>query len=112
MKRIIMTFLALWVLLLSPGLCLSGALEHFCADSPAGSSCEHENDCANDPCGEILLVQAGNHHKSIVTPMIPSIVGLLADSDLNCGTPAQAVPDLWLQRLNIPVPLADLPLLS
>jgi len=110
MKRILMTSLTLWVLLLSPGLCLSGTLEHLCADNPTGDSCEHENDCASDPCGELLLVQAGNLYKSLATPMIPSNVNHHEESDLICRTAADAFPNLRIQRVNLPVPPSDLPL--
>jgi hypothetical protein len=112
MKQVLMAFLTLWVLLLSPGLCLSGVLEHFCADNPAGTSCEHENDCSSDPCGKVLLVHAPDPSKSNAAPVIHAIVEFVESLDLISNKPPVPVYELWPHRVNLPVPPADLPLLS
>ncbi|MCA9726539.1 MAG: hypothetical protein R3E12_15745 [Candidatus Eisenbacteria bacterium] len=55
--RAILPVLALWALLIGPGLCVTGALEHLCKDEgqATATSCEHEEDCATDPCGDWVL---------------------------------------------------------
>lgn len=44
----------LWTLFMAPAACLSGALDHSCADC-IEVSCGHEVGCSADPCN-ILLV--------------------------------------------------------
>jgi len=103
-----MTILTLWVLLLSPGLCLAGVLEHFCVDSPQGDSCEHEDFCASDPCGELLIVKASDPDIAIVVPVGDWVSEMAEDID---ATAVEYLATLFPLRLNLPLPTADLPLL-
>ena len=107
-----MTFLTLWVLLLSPGLCLAGVLEHICVDSPKGTSCEHENDCALDPCGDLLLVQAVDPQKPHTVPTALIATEVADASAMSRGVQLSDFRPSSPPRVNLPVPPADLPLLS
>jgi hypothetical protein len=112
MKRMLLITIAIWVLLLSPGLCLAGTLEHFCADSSHNESCAHEDDCSNDPCsGEVLRPDATTNL------FVIAVDAALVSNRLDTGTDLREafsfldtlfIPD----RTNIPVPDSDLPLLS
>ena len=107
-----LTIFAFWVLLLSPGLCLAGTLEHICGDCPGSITCEHEDDCANDPCSEELLRPdspkrffAKTHGSVLVQGSLTPEPGLV---DVHPARDASLLPI----RANLPCPLSDLPLLS
>jgi hypothetical protein len=112
MKRILLTTLAFWVLLLSPGLCLSGALAHICGDCPESSACEHEDDCANDPCAIDLLPPGTVKIINVsVSPAVP-VQGSVDHESIHADPlnfPVASLPPL---RDNLPRPESDLPLLS
>ena len=38
-----------------PTLCMSGVLEHLCAEGSETVSCNHEDGCAEDPCFDVAL---------------------------------------------------------
>ncbi len=101
--------LTLWVLLLSPGLCLAGAIEHPCPDCPQGFSCEHEESCPTDPCVEMIPQSApgldlGNAACAVVLSPAP-------DPSFRHGVPVPlpAVEPAGL-RGNLPHPESDRPL--
>lgn len=57
-----------WAFVGLPALCVGGMLKHPCAcphaeesDHPEDEGCGHENDCANDPCGEIVTRPDEDH---------------------------------------------------
>lgn len=112
MNRIFLTTLAIWVLLLSPWLCLAGALEHFCGDCPESSACEHEDDCANDPCA-IDLLPPGSAKNLNVTISVPlPVQGLLVIVPIQADPLHFPVAALLPLRDNLPLPENGLPLLS
>jgi hypothetical protein len=110
MKRILLTTVAFWVLLLSPGLCVAGALEHVCAGCPEGITCEHEEDCTADPCGEVLL------RPEVASSTVSIPVAVLPQSFITSGS-SVLDPEHLLRvshlpaRRNLPRPQSDLPLL-
>jgi len=112
MNRILLTTLAFWVLLLSPGLCLAGALEHICGDCSESSACEHEDDCANDPCAIDLLppVSAKNLSKIIIVSV--PVQGSFALESIHADPLHFPIASLSPVRDNLPRPESDLPLLS
>lgn len=67
MRRLLLPILTIWAIVASPGLCVAGVLEHLCAGCPETASCEHEDDCAVDPCVD-----------SAVRPVVGAEVGVLA----------------------------------
>jgi len=54
MKNTFLGIFTLWALLLAPGLCVGGLVEHACVDCTE-ISCSHEQDCTDDPCNEAML---------------------------------------------------------
>lgn len=111
MKRTLLTALAFWVLLLSPGLCLAGAIEHLCADCPDRTACSHEDDCDNDPCVDMVPPAAGKI--LFDSGSLPVWNHLIPVTD---STPANTATILWSSlppvRDNLPRPESDLPLLA
>ncbi len=103
---------AFWVLLLSPGLCLAGTLEHICGECPGSITCEHEDDCVNDPYGEELL------RPDSPTRFFAKAHGSVLVQDSLTPEPPLAdthpVRDASLLpiRANLPRPESDLPLLN
>ena len=112
MNRILLIIIAFWVLMLSPGLCLAGALEHLCDDSPQEATCNHEDDCANDPCsGEVLRPDSATGQFVISVADAPVQDRLSAQTEFirtDSFLDALFFPD----RANLPRPASDLPLLS
>ena len=110
MKRILLATLALWALLLAPGLCLAGALEHLCADCPEGASCGHEDDCIDDPCGDVLLRPAISSNSGVsALSLAVSSAALPAAPRPRTLSPLLRAPSLPGKKL--PHPESDLPLL-
>jgi hypothetical protein len=114
MIRILITTLAVWVLLLSPGLCLAGALEHLCEDCPediTDITCEHEEDCTADPCGEVLLRPDTASIISALAPVAVLPTGLITpESSILDPRPLLKASPLSSGK-NLPRPQSDLPLL-
>jgi len=112
MKRILIVTIAFWVLLLSPGLCLAGALEHYCGDNSREATCSHEDDCAGDPCtGEALRPDAAAGLRTMPVGAAPSPDGFSAGT----GRPRPSLPlqaRLFPDRAPSPRPGTGLPLLS
>ena len=112
MKRTMLTIFVFWVLLLSPGLCLAGMLEHICGDCPGSITCEHEDDCVNDPCVEELLrpdspkLFFAKTHGSVLVQS-----SLTPESGIVDARPVRNASLLPI-RANLPLPVSDLPLLS
>lgn len=50
MSRLLLLFVALWVLVATPVLCVGGALLHPCE---CGETCGHEEVCDTDPCADV-----------------------------------------------------------
>ncbi|MEZ4647182.1 MAG: hypothetical protein R3E97_00105 [Candidatus Eisenbacteria bacterium] len=67
MRNFLLPILAIWAIVASPGLCVAGVLEHLCAGCPETVACDHEDDCAVDPCVD-----------SAVRPVVGADVGVLA----------------------------------
>ena len=100
---------ALWALLLAPGLCLAGALEHLCSDCTEGASCGHEDDCADDPCGDVLLRPDTDSSGGVSAPSSAAPTAALPAAprflDLSPLLRAPSLPGKKLPR-----PESDLPL--
>lgn len=103
---------AFWVLLLSPGLCLAGALEHICGDCPGSITCAHEDDCANDPCDEELLRPDSPARFLAKTYGSVLVQGHLTPEPCHVDTYPVRDASLLPIRANLPRPESDLPLLS
>jgi len=112
MKKILLTVLAFWVLLLSPGLCLAGALEHICGDCPDSSACEHEDDCSNDPCAIDLLPPGSANYLGKIISVAVSVQGSFAIGSIHADPLHFPIALLPPVRDNLPRPESDLPLLS
>jgi hypothetical protein len=113
LERSLFTSLALWTLLLGPGLCLAGTLQHLCTDCSEGSeiACEHEEDCANDPCADVVLRLDS---ESIAWKPVPPLAvvpspGRPAPYSLDMGPIFQELPPL--PEKNLPRPESEFPLL-
>ena len=55
MLRLGLKAIFLIMFLCSPTLCVSGVLEHLCAEGSETVSCNHEDGCAEDPCLDVAL---------------------------------------------------------
>ena len=57
MSHLALLTFAFWALLLGPGLCVGGVVEHLCAGCPEeeASDCSHEEVCSEDPCSDEVL---------------------------------------------------------
>lgn len=114
MPRIAITLSFAWALLLLPALCMGGWLIHPC-DCGTTVGCEHEADCASDPC-EIGMARSDSwsqssdelaaptaNHSAIVDPAPNSL-----DTEHRNQRPMTS-PLAFSKAL--PFPQADLPLL-
>ncbi len=55
MPRIILfSAFTIWSVLIAPGLCSAGWIEHLCADHE-DAACGHETECVDDPCASPTL---------------------------------------------------------
>ncbi len=111
MNRVFFSTLALWVLLLSPVLCLAGVLEHLCVACPENTCCDHEEDCAYDPCAEVLQVPdsaqgPGNHDRTVLL-----IQSCIKYDPFFVELPRFPNESLNQVQKNFPRPESDLPLL-
>jgi hypothetical protein len=97
---------------LSPGLCLAGALEHICGDCPTSSACEHEDDCANDPCAIDLLPPGSAKNLGKIIIVAVPVQGTFAVESHHADSLHFPVASLPPVRDNLPRPESDLPLLS
>jgi hypothetical protein len=46
--------MTIWSILIAPGLCSAGWIEHLCADHE-DTACGHETECFDDPCASPTL---------------------------------------------------------
>jgi len=65
MGRLLTIFATLW-LFLTPILCMSGVLDHHC-DCDAEMACQHEEECAADPCRALVAVRSSSR-----SPLLPA----------------------------------------
>jgi len=54
MHRLLVVSIGFWLSTV-PVACLAGVFQHPCADCVESLSCDHEDDCADDPCGTQAL---------------------------------------------------------
>lgn len=114
MRRLTVTLIMAWTLLLLPALCTGGWLLHPC-DCGSSLGCEHESECASDPC-EIGVARsdswAQDYDDAHVQATNPSA---LLDDTLDrpergpIGHQPRTTPLIF--RKALPFPPADLPLL-
>jgi hypothetical protein len=103
MNKIILITIALWVLLLGPGLCIAGVIDHICNDCVEETTCGHEDNCDSDPCVDDLQIT-----DSVSVDIYTSVVTLETDL-LNCK---QTLYSSLPNRENLPRPESGLPLLN
>lgn len=113
MPRLTLILILAWTLLLLPALCTGGWLLHPC-DCGSTIGCEHEADCASDPC-EIGLARSDSWAQSQIdhsaTASTPVVLGD-ASSNLDPGRVGHRPhPTSRAFRQALPLPPADLPLL-
>jgi hypothetical protein len=56
-RTILFFAFTIWSILLAPGLCSAGWIDHLCADHD-DASCGHEAECQDDPCASLSLKPA------------------------------------------------------
>jgi len=114
MPRFTLSLILAWTLLLLPALCMGGWLLHPC-DCESSIGCQHESDCASDPC-EVGLARSDSwsqHQDGADFGTANTPVALLASSSSLepghiCHRPNSS--SLAFARV-LPFPPADLPLL-
>lgn len=90
MPRFAVLFIATWVLLVAPTLCVGGVLYHVCAcetDACAEETCSHEvacsheEDCSSDPCQDLvrLLAARGDTESGVAAPPLVPTPSFLAE---------------------------------
>jgi len=109
MTRLVLTALALWVLLLGPGLCMAGTIEHACPGCEQETTCEHEDACPDDPCETQLLRPDGTSIVIAAAPIASVPPSLLAAASSACTTGSRAATGP--SHPNLPRPTSDRPLL-
>jgi hypothetical protein len=55
MKQTVFTILTCWTLVLGSALCFAGVLTHACIECDEEFACDHEEECADDPCGDFAM---------------------------------------------------------
>lgn len=111
MMRIMTTILALGLVVVLPALCAAGAIAHPCNCGPA-AGCHHESDCADDPCGNDVVVSRsqGRHIDSALPIAIAATCGVssnaAADTLASANVDAEAPPGV-----GFPLHASDVPLL-
>lgn len=90
MSRFAFLFIATWVLLVAPTLCVGGVLYHVCAcetdacDEEICShdeACSHEDDCSSDPCQDLVrpLAARGDTDSGVAAPPLVPTPSFLAE---------------------------------
>jgi hypothetical protein len=109
--RLGILLIACWALLGVPTLCSAGVLLHEC-ECAEGAQCGHETDCSSDPCATIISA----YRSSQLPPQHQLFVALADPILLSANTGAISLSGQHsiycaLERVNIPYPHSDLPLL-
>ncbi len=111
MDRTVILVAALWALVVAPALCTGGVLHHEC-DCGTAIGCEHEDDCANDPCATATV--RGERRPSDLGiesyPALswsPAVLACLEAGDRGFGVRGLDVP----LSINLPYAASDRPLL-
>jgi hypothetical protein len=112
MNRAAIALLSFWVFLAGPGLCMTGVVQHLCADCPERETCDHEEDCYADPCGVVPLPPDSPNSSSV--PVIIAFPSERPDPPGgNDPLPARLAGASGASiRTNLPVPKSDLPLIA
>jgi hypothetical protein len=110
MLRTIVVFIALWGLAGVPVLCAGGVLLHACPCAE-DEACQHEDECAMDPCTDLALRPGSPSEGGSCSPALLAVASLQPAID-GLITP-QRQADWWLSfsRDNLPLPPSALPLL-
>lgn len=110
-RNLLAILIASWGLFAHPVLCTAGQIEHACECEDAHDShCDHECDCADDPCEQTLTTISETRSRDDgETHPVASLPAILTTT---YAPSTQAEPDLppppILRR--VPYPPADLPL--
>ncbi len=102
----------LWTLFLAPAACLSGALDHSCADC-VEVSCGHELECSADPCN-ILLVPVSKSRVNdapAVEKDFPVDLPECSDAGSAIRTDSSLLVKAGQGFFSLPMPVSALPLL-
>lgn len=87
-----------------PALCMAGTLVHEC-ECDTAINCAHEDDCADDPCGDSLGLPNSTASEDGAPSLAPAL-------DPPLETPRAARPGQEIRtRDNLPFPPGQLPLL-
>jgi hypothetical protein len=62
----------IWSILVAPGLCSAGWIDHLCADHE-DAACEHETDCMDDPC-ESPSLRPGSSGTDVMAAPVAAIL--------------------------------------
>ena len=112
MARLSASLLLIWTLLLGPALCMGELLEHAC-DCGSEETCEHEDSCAQDPCGSLAKPDEDAFASlGLCTPALAALpVRVLSHGEFvlrRTGVPRALPPP---GRSNLPYAKSDRPLL-
>lgn len=122
----LMAGLAIWAIVLGPGLCVGGALHHLCFGCESGGDvggpsaqpydhgtdpCAHEENCSTDPCVEPLSRPASIATFGFLAPVVVLVACFSAPEFDVAESPFVPRELLLPPGKNLPVPESDLPLL-
>lgn len=109
--RYLLALLAVWAIILGPGLCVGGVLEHLCLDCAPAAACDHEEDCAADPCLEPVVQPIASAASVLLLPVVALIVRLYAPPTEPPSACSGFADRILPERKNLSRPESDLPLL-
>jgi hypothetical protein len=112
MVQVFTFILALWTLILSMPLCVSGVVKHPCTVGHA-TDCPHEASCAQDPCS-LKMTPSGSwqqltQHPLVMGPLLPAVLAS-ACLFLSAGLPVHDLT-VFLPRHGSSYPSGLFPLL-
>ena len=108
-----MSVSAVWVVLLVPTLCVSGALLHECGNCASVEACKHETGCVEDPCSPVRTQRYDETRPP--TDFVPVALPLAAEIiDEGLTVSHRTRPAHWHQPATRPARFSDsgLPLLN
>ena len=114
MAGVMAILLTAWSFLVTPSLCVAGALHHACGHEPTGGH-QHEETCPQNPCGALVITAGpGRARVNEGTASGPEPVASVPAEPAQLKVPAgRAMPGhLRPPRLKrLPFPASDIPLL-
>lgn len=109
--RYLLALLAVWAIILGPGLCVGGVLEHLGLDCAPVATCDHEEDCASDPCLEPVVRPVTPVAGALLLPFEALLVRMYVLVTAATSISADFVDRVLPERKNLSRPESDLPLL-